>query len=258
MPSAPCAFCGSTGSPSREHVFGQWMSKIGLDLTPVQHSAGPLNGLPRHMGEQPPFRQTVKICAACNNGWMSQLEDVAQRVLTPLILGRPGSVALADQTAITMWAEKTALTAMLLSSESQRASGYGLPPSVYTALYERRNSLRPLDASRFWIGRWDGMAGFSAVRVTPLAVRIPDIPELGVPRGYAMTIVVGELALHGLIFTTLELEVDVTLELGMALLWPSDDQAEWPTGRPCTDESFLRFSDGQMLRSTVDHVAIRP
>lgn len=29
---------------TREHVFGQWVSKIGLNLSPVQHSAGPNKG----------------------------------------------------------------------------------------------------------------------------------------------------------------------------------------------------------------------
>lgn len=35
-----CAFCGSTGPLTREHVFGQWVSKVGLDLSPVRHMAG--------------------------------------------------------------------------------------------------------------------------------------------------------------------------------------------------------------------------
>lgn len=94
MPES-CAFCGSVGPLTREHVFGQWVSRTGLDLTPMRHHAGPLNALPRDMGEQPPFRQTVKsFCASCNNGWMSNLETVAQRVLTPLILDEPGTIAL--------------------------------------------------------------------------------------------------------------------------------------------------------------------
>ncbi|CAL9465764.1 hypothetical protein SUDANB6_02733 [Streptomyces sp. enrichment culture] len=256
--SAPCAFCGSREPLTREHVFGQWVSKIGLDLSPVQHWAGPLNGLPREMGQQPPYRQMVKnFCASCNNGWMSQLEVVAQRVLTPLILGKSGTIAPEDQSVIVMWAQKTALTAMLISSEEQRSAGYGLPPTVYKAFHQRRDRMRPLDASRFWVGRYEGMARRSAVHVTPLAVRIPGIPEPNTPQGYAITLLLGALVLHGLFFTTSALEVGVTMDLGMPQLWPADAPVQWPEGRPCTEASFLRLAAGKMLQSTVAPVEIR-
>ncbi|MDQ0923382.1 hypothetical protein QF038_001890 [Pseudarthrobacter sp. W1I19] len=156
MPSS-CAFCGSTQPLTREHVFGQWVSKIGLDLSPAMHHAGALNGLPRDMGDQPPYRlQVKKFCAPCNNGWMSQLENAAQRVLTPFILGKPGTIAVEDQAVIAMWAQKTALTAMLVSSEKQRDEGYGLAPSEYIALYEQRERMQPLDASQIWVGKYVG------------------------------------------------------------------------------------------------------
>lgn len=244
---------------TREHVFGKWMSTIGLDLTPVQHNAGPLNRIPRNMGEHPPFLQRVKdVCAACNNGWMSQLETIAQRVLSPLILGEPGTILLKDQPAIALWAQKTALTAMLLSSEQQRNAGYGLPRAMYTEMYERRGLLQPLAASRFWVGRYYGAEQFSAVRVAPMAVRIRDVPEPDVPQGYTMTIVVGELVLFGLVYTTPSLAIEATLDLEMAQLWPSDKTVEWPVGHPCTEGSFLHLADGKMLSSVLEHVEIRP
>ena len=33
--SRTCAFCGFRGTLTGEHVLGSWLSKIGLDLTPV-------------------------------------------------------------------------------------------------------------------------------------------------------------------------------------------------------------------------------
>ncbi|SDO66022.1 hypothetical protein SAMN04487788_0484 [Microbacterium testaceum StLB037] len=255
----PCAFCGSTEPLTREHVFGQWVSKIGLDLSPVQHGAGPLNGMPRDMGEQPPFRQTVKsFCASCNNGWMSRLEVAAQRVLTPLILGGSATIAPADQAVIAAWIQKTALTAMLISSKEQRESGYGLSPVEYRALYELREMMQPLDASRFWVGRYEGPAGFWAVRVTPLSVRLPGIAEPDLPQCYLMTIILGGLALQGLRFTTPALEIEMTSELGMPQLWPSRVPVSVPAGQPCTRASFLRFADGKLLQSGVEHVELRP
>lgn len=255
----PCAFCGSTEPLTREHVFGQWVSKIGLDLNPVQHRAGPLNGLPRDMGEQAPFRQTVKsFCASCNNGWMSRLEVAAQRVLTPLILGGSATITPADQAVIATWVQKTALTAMLISSKEQRESGYGLSPTEYTALYEHRDLVRPLDASRFWVGQYEGPAGFCAVRVTPLTVRLSGVAEPDVPQCYLMTIVLGNLALQGLRFTTPAFEIEAINGLGMPQLWPSHAPVSLPAGQPCTETTFLRFADGRLLQSTVEHVELRP
>lgn len=255
----PCAFCGSTEPLTREHVFGQWVSKIGLDLSPVQHRAGPLNGIPRDMGEQPPFRQTVKsFCASCNNGWMSDLEATAQRVLTPLILGEATTIEPADQGAVAMWVQKTALTAMLISSKEQRESGYGLSPVEYRALYERREAMQPLDASRFWVGRYEGPSGFWAIRVMPLTMRIPGLAEPDVPQCYLMTIVLGELALQGLRFTTSALEIETTSGLGLPQLWPPLGLVSAPAGEPCTEASFLCFADGKFLQSAVEHVELRP
>ena len=132
-----------------------------------------------------------------NNGWMSRLEVAAQRVLTPLILGKSGTIALEDQAVIAMWAQKTALTAMLISSEEQRDGGYGLPQAEYSALYKHRARMQPLDRSRFWVGRYEGPGEYSAIRVMPLAVRVEGTPEPDLPAGYALTIVLGELVLHG-------------------------------------------------------------
>jgi len=74
--------------------------------------------------------------------------------------------------------------------------------------------MRPLNASRFWVGRYEGDAGFWAIRVTPMTVRVTGLPEPDLPQGYAITIVLGELILHGLRFTTPALEVEVTTESG--------------------------------------------
>lgn len=254
-----CAFCGASGPLTREHVFGKWVSKIGLDLSPVQHRAGPNNGLPRDMGKQPPYRLQVKnVCATCNNGWMSKLEDAAQRVLTPLILGESGTIALEDQALVAMWAQKTALTAMLLSSEEQREGGYGLSKAEYRSLYEIRKRKQPLERSRFWVGRYQGDAGFWAVRVMPFTVRVAGMPEPDLPAGYALTIVLGELVVHGMRFVSPASEIDVTMDLGMPQLWPSRMPVQWPAGGPCTEDEFLRFSAGKMLRSAIEHIELKP
>lgn len=153
-----CAFCDFTGKLSGEHVLGDWLTRIGLDLEPVPHGTGSLNQVGKDLGVRPPFLQKVPdVCGDCHHGWMSRLEVIAQRVLAPFILGEPGEIEVADVGAVAAWIQKTALTAMLVSSEEERAGGYGLPASEYRELYALRNEVQPHPASQFWIGRYEGV-----------------------------------------------------------------------------------------------------
>ena len=241
-----CAFCGSTGPMTREHVLGDWLSRIGLNMEPVPHRSGWLNRLGRELGVRPPFRQTVRVCGRCNNGWMSKLEVVAQRVLAPFILGEPGEIAAQDLGAVAGWVHKTALTAMLVSSEQERSQGYGLPPSEYREHYAGREGKMPLPASRLWIGRYEG-ARSASVRVTPLAVGVEGMPQPDRPQGYAMTVVLGELVLHGVRFTTPGLEADLDTRHELPRLWPAQQPVSWPSGRTVDDSEYLTFSAGKDL-----------
>jgi hypothetical protein len=71
------------------------LSSTGKDFR-IDAAAGPLNRIGQELGVRPPFRQTVRVCSACNNGWMSRLEAVARRGLTPFIRGEPGEIAAED------------------------------------------------------------------------------------------------------------------------------------------------------------------
>lgn len=172
-----CPFCGFAGKLTNEHVFGNWLSGIGLSPASVPHAAGPLNRIMQDLGVRPPFRQTVGVCGSCNNGWMRDLELVAQRVLTPFILGTSGQVELDDAGPIAAWVQKTALTALLVSSEAQRNAGYGLPRSEYHDLWAIRTAMQPLPASQFWIGRYAGHSRLCAAWATPVTVTATGLPE---------------------------------------------------------------------------------
>src|SRR4051794_11471516 len=75
MAPKTCVFCGSGGKLTGEHVFGDWLSRIGLSTESVLQAAGPLNRSLRRMGVTRPFGWTVRdVCGPCNNGWMSRLE----------------------------------------------------------------------------------------------------------------------------------------------------------------------------------------
>lgn len=130
--------------------------------------------------------------------------------------------------------------------------------SEYKAFYQRRERMQPLDCSRFWIGENAEDDGFSAVRVTPLVLHSPRNSARDVPRGYALAIVLGRVVVQGLRFTSPHAEVDAISTMEMPQLWPGQETLQWPGGTPCTNESFLGFADGKMLRVVDAQGALLP
>jgi hypothetical protein len=253
-----CVFCGAGGKLTREHVLGDWLTEIGLPRDPVMHIAGPLNRSPREVGVSPPFTHTVReVCGACNSGWMSRLEDHAKRVLTPLILGESGVIELEDQGGVAAWAQKTALVAMLVSSSEERAQAYGVLTSEYRALYERRARRDPLPDSQFWVGRYQGTR-LASVPVTPMVVTIDGGTSSAWPNAYVMTILVGELLVHGLRFTTPLMAFELVSAADLAPIWPAIDRVEWPGSEIVDDDLFMGLSDGRELSATEPHVSLEP
>jgi hypothetical protein len=187
---------------------------------------------------------------------MSRLEGTAQRTLTPFIRGTVGTIDTEDLGAVTAWAHKAALTSMLVSSEKERAAGHGVPPSEYRALYDLRDTNAP-PASQFWIGRYTG-SRLTAVHVTPVAIRFDATPEPDLPQGYAMTIIIGQLLIQGVRFTTPALAVPVTNELGLSQVWPSAVPIGWPEGTLIDDALFLKVAGAKMLRSGEPPMGLRP
>ncbi|WP_425953344.1 hypothetical protein [Xylanimonas sp. McL0601] len=90
-------------------MFGRWIKKHlppeKLVFTP--HRAGPF-GLDRSdvRGPMPlDALQVGRVCACCNNGWMSNLEDDAERIL----FGADRDLGAGDAHRLAHWAVKTAV-----------------------------------------------------------------------------------------------------------------------------------------------------
>ncbi len=255
----PCVFCGSMEKLTSEHVFGAWLSRIGLSNEAMLHVAGPLNRSPRDLGVTRPFNSKVRdVCGPCNSSWMSRLESVAARVLTPMILGKSGSITSIDQPPVAAWVHKTVLVNMLVSSEEDRAHGYGLPATEYRELFELREQGLPLTNTRFWIGRYQGRRQ-TLVCVTPMIVKVDGLPEPDVPQAYVMTMVLGELLLHGIRFTTPGLQFDPTPHQSLLQIWPTNGVTiDCGAAAILGDEALHEIEKGIDLRANVPHVALRP
>ncbi len=251
-----CVFCGSDGSMTGEHVFPDWLSEIGLPLDPTLHMSGPINRTGRDLGVRPPFRQKVRdVCEGCNSGWMSQLEDHAKRALTPLILGDSAPVPTDEHASLTSWAQKTALVALLVSSDDDRDGGYGVPRSEYHEMYVSGVEAQPLPNSQAWIGRYHGVRLGSAWTV-PLTLKVGDRdPEL--PQGYVSTVVVGAMLIQ--VVRWIEIQPPaVSSRRRLPRLWPSSGEISQLGGDVISEVDFRPFARGEGLVARGRFHEIRP
>jgi|GEM_PF-1082163 len=110
-----CWFCGlGYGSSSNEHVLGRWVEKhFDSETLRFQPHRASIAGRGEARGPMPSSSMSVGgVCAHCNNGWMSRLEQAAERIL----LGPATSVAAEDVRLLAQWAEKTAVVLNLAST----------------------------------------------------------------------------------------------------------------------------------------------
>jgi hypothetical protein len=254
-----CAFCGSTKRPrGREHVLPDWLSTIGLDLLQVEYHVGRLNQVPRKWTSTP-FTATVRaVCDDCNHGWMSGLEGAAKPILTPLILGEARDLSADDQRLIAAWTFKTALVAMLSSSDEDRARGYGVPAAEYAPLYSARDHPEPLPYSKFWIGYYEGERPPGTIHVVPLVVELEGITESDMPAAYLVTVVIGKLLVQGVRFTTPSLYVELATTPELPQIWPTQPIAIWPPDPHIDDPSLKTMLQGKALRSLHPGIRLAP
>jgi hypothetical protein len=150
-----------------------------------------------------------------------------------------------DRRLIAAWACKTALVAMLSSSDEQRAKGYGVPPPEYHALYAMREHPEPLPHSQYWIGTYVGERPPGSVRVVPLGIELDGLPAPGEPSAYSLTVMVGPLLVHGVRFTTPSLYVDLATVPELPGIWLASSPVSWPTAVEIDDPAFERMLSGK-------------
>ena len=110
-----CLACGNTSSPaSREHVFSQWL----LNEFGLQRVDGALQIHP-HDRTSVQVRNRIRldsfklkrICEACNNGWMSELESAAKPLILDVIRNARSLDSLREEErrVLARWAGKTSI-----------------------------------------------------------------------------------------------------------------------------------------------------
>ena len=109
-PTSQCIFCG--GRPlSAEHVWSRWTHKY-IPYDPAHRAKKALVSVSfrdRTDYERVPMPQDLRqwkvrvVCARCNNGWMSLVENRAKSILVPLFSGKQARLHPEAQTRIATW-----------------------------------------------------------------------------------------------------------------------------------------------------------
>lgn len=147
---AACWWCDAQGPLTLEHVLARWVVDAldgagALDHAYTEHGAE--EATRRWSAVRPEFKAKV-VCARCNNGWLSALEDRAAVVLADLVAGRAGRLTADESGVAARWAAKTVMTFQALEVAADRV--------VDRALYRQLMDADVLPPTlRVWAGRID-------------------------------------------------------------------------------------------------------
>jgi hypothetical protein len=132
---------------TREHVFARWLVRQvhGGRLT----ASPPRRGTPASTEAARIARVIAPVCAECNAGWMSTLEDSFRRA----VFARPrvGALQAADRITISRWFTKTAMLLAhahgggLVGTAHRAQLVTGMPDDVEVFLARRRRPPQRLD-----------------------------------------------------------------------------------------------------------------
>jgi hypothetical protein len=219
-----CIFCGGTPL-SREHLWPDWLRREAAINEAFDHRLEQeVDGVEtRDLNfSTPPFNQVVRaVCASCNGGWMSAIEQDAKPILQDLIYGHGRTLELGDKRKLATW---TFLKACVFDELHPQER---VVPAEHRALlftYKRP----PGTGVANWVGTYEALeVGHYASQ--GLLVRRTGQPDPGSPTIYIVTITMGTLIIQvagsvvdGLGFDDLDL-AKLAPELHVIKVWPASD-----------------------------------
>jgi hypothetical protein len=176
-----CLFCNNPAG-SKEHLWAAWIHKR-KDFGPLKVSIGGSQQQIRNDPEQ----KVDTVCADCNNGWMSALENKNKPTIACMFEDLTIPLDAQQQTLLSNWAVKTAMVLDSIKNLNTNPQFYLKSDCVLF----RQKRIIP-DRVRIWIGRCS-LSSLGAFG-TDVAIVAPDQSRIGI--GTATTIVVGHFAIQ--------------------------------------------------------------
>jgi hypothetical protein len=147
-----CIFCG--GRPlTKEDVWPTWLTQyVPRDLPSYSDSvntisaSGEITTVRKKRSGDPRSRRAKCVCATCNSGWMSRLQERAKPIVLALVRGTETTLSVRDQDLLSAWATMSTIT-----------SEYFNPSQVAISARHRRRfwkTQRALKNWKIWIGNY--------------------------------------------------------------------------------------------------------
>jgi hypothetical protein len=235
MSKRVCLFCGAT-PVSLEHAIPEWVGDVlpGEGRWVQGHAERLVEKSVRRWTTDGPDLKCKVPCQTCNSGWMSQLEDRAKPVLTPLLEGSQQRLEAHDLELISYWALKTAL----MLDRCSEAGHQNISAAEYAAVYKRKGVL---PSTHVWLGKCQVAKGswFQArtVKMDPDGRPAP---------GYGTTLWIGHLVIQIIsidVPSTLKIVLKPDLLGALAPIWPRGFKLDWPTTTSLSLEEVVQLGD---------------
>lgn len=243
-----CVFCDQNDSkPSKEDVLPKWIAK---EFPRTHWQITPIHAIPTYRAKGNLGIIAKAPCERCNNGWMSQLEDLARPILIALMHGTgPSMLSVEAQFIIARWFLKTVV---MFDCHGHKVR------ECYFNSEERRALMKSISVPQntlFFLGRYRGEKDVIA-RETNLPIAFERATPNGnlscLVRGYAATFAIKHLSLQ--VFSMQRPPEEFTdIELGLSIpgnwsdaciqIWPGEGDAKWPTPYYLDDEGFKLFTE---------------
>jgi hypothetical protein len=253
-----CIFCGARPL-TREHVWPDWMRRKLATEETMHHT-----GLLEQHGEvskildfdDRPYKQTANaVCAGCNGGWMSRLEEGAKSYLDGMIEGRGRELHAGGQAELASWA----LLKAIIFDQASPKGAQALFPDLYSGLYGSAEP--PGRGCKIWLGAYGGeLPGFTAM--TALAVATDNRPYTGERNVWVRTFSTGPVLFQ--VFTTSDAGL-ADYDPGWAELrdppqviqiWPTGPSVRWLPGPALNDDGLIWFANhvvSTLIQSSASH-----
>lgn len=145
-----CIFCPNDAN-SKEHPWPQWLDsvvgpRLNSDFQFSSKTTGPgeIPNVKKKSGS-PRTKRLQVVCTACNNGWMSWLQEAAKPLIIHLIHDEDVTLSLRDKTMLAAW---MAMTTMVMEFDNVHRAiskrerfwlrSLRLPPPTHWTIYAGR------------------------------------------------------------------------------------------------------------------------
>ena len=193
-----CIFCGSEQNVTKEHVIPDWVkhvlnhpkdgfTELGFKNFALDHETVFIQPSVYLRQGKIGNRTLAKVCAICNNGWMSKLQNSVKPIIAPLIQGKWLSFDPQHASTIAVW---LAMTVSVIAMSYEETLGVTFSDRQHLA---KTKSVPP--RWLMWVGRGSGFDGMAYSNRVMTFMRQDEMGPLE-PNLAITTIVLGQLILH--------------------------------------------------------------